>query len=306
MSLVTRLAGVSLLAAFMLVILPGVAAAQSDGPGSETPAVDAQKPGARPGGQPPRPGRVEPSHPGHPPPIRIVRGRVFIGGYFYDPIFGPYPWWRWPDYPYWYYPIYDDRSELHIKVTPDAAKLAAVYVDGYYAGVVDDFDGIFQELPLTPGGHRIVLYLEGYRTVSRNLYLPPRASYTMREALLLLPPGERSTPPDLAPALPPPPPGSYTMPGTPPTLPAPPAPPATAAKAPGYGTLDLFVQPAGSEVTIDGQRWVSSAGGHFVVQLSAGTHRIEVSRPGYRPYAGDVEVRDGEQATLNVSLAATP
>jgi hypothetical protein len=27
-------------------------------------------------------------------------------------------------------------------------KEAAVYVDGFYAGVVDDFDGVFQSLPL--------------------------------------------------------------------------------------------------------------------------------------------------------------
>jgi len=235
-----------------------------------------------------------------------VRGRVFIGGYFYDPIFGPYPWWRWPDYPYWYYPVYDDRAQLHIKVTPNAAKIAAVFVDGFYAGIVDDFDGVFQDLPVPPGGHSIVLYLEGYQTVRRNLYLPPRSSYTLREAMLQLPPGERSVPPDLAPALPSPPAGSYRVPGTPPALPAPPTPAATTAQAPGYGTLDLFVQPAGAEVTIDGQRWVSSAGGHFVVQLSVGTHRLEASRPGYRAYGGDLVIRDGEQTTLNVSLAATP
>jgi hypothetical protein len=25
---------------------------------------------------------------------------VFIGGYFYDPFFGPYPWWPLEAYPY--------------------------------------------------------------------------------------------------------------------------------------------------------------------------------------------------------------
>jgi hypothetical protein len=35
---------------------------------------------------------------------------------------------------------------------------AAVYVDGFYAGIVDDFDGVFQKLLLPPGDHTIVLY----------------------------------------------------------------------------------------------------------------------------------------------------
>lgn len=300
MSRTTRLAGPVLLAALMVVTVPGPGFAHTDATGSGIPAAEPQRPGA-----PPRAGRPAPRHPSHPPPTTIVRGRVFIGGYFYDPVFGPYPWWRWPDYPYWYYPVYDARAELHIKVTPDTAKLAAVYVDGYYAGVVDDFDGFFQELPLTPGGHRIVLFLEGYYTVSRNLYLPPGSSYTMREAMLLLPPGERSTPPDLAPAVPPPPAGSYSLPPTPPTLRAPTPAPA-AAPAQGYGTLDLFTQPHGAEVTIDGQRWVSSAAGHFVVQLPVGSHRVEVSLAGYRSYGTDVEIREGEQTSVNVSLAPAP
>jgi hypothetical protein len=36
-----------------------------------------------------------------------------------------------------------------------------VYVDGFYPGIVDDFNGVvFQALPLTPGGHTIILYLK--------------------------------------------------------------------------------------------------------------------------------------------------
>jgi hypothetical protein len=41
---------------------------------------------------------------------------------------------------------------LQLKVEPRDAK---VYVDGYYAGIVDDFDGHFQHLRLTPGAHHI-------------------------------------------------------------------------------------------------------------------------------------------------------
>jgi hypothetical protein len=95
-------------------------------------------------------------------------GQVFIGGYFYDPVFGPYPWWGPGAYSYPYFPVYDDSARVRLSVTP---KEAAVYVDGYYAGIVDDFDGVFQSLPLSPGGHEIAVYLEGYRTVHQSLYL---------------------------------------------------------------------------------------------------------------------------------------
>ena len=69
--------------------------------------------------------------PGPAPHHRAVnRGAVvFVGGYFYDPFFGPYPWWPHPAYPYRYYPIYDDRAIARVIATP---KDAAVYVDGFY------------------------------------------------------------------------------------------------------------------------------------------------------------------------------
>lgn len=48
---------------------------------------------------------------------------------------------------------------LRLKVEP---KDAEVYVDGYYAGVVDDFDGRFQRLRLVPGPHQVEVRLPGY------------------------------------------------------------------------------------------------------------------------------------------------
>jgi uncharacterized membrane protein len=39
-----------------------------------------------------------------------------------------------------------------------------------------------------------------------------------------------------------------------------------------------------------------------LVQLSEGTHRVEVRKSGYRTYTSTVRVRAGETATLNVSL----
>ena len=57
---------------------------------------------------------------------------VFIGGYFYDPFFGPYPWWARADYPYPYYPTYyDNRAVLRrlVKSRSHAGELANLILE---------------------------------------------------------------------------------------------------------------------------------------------------------------------------------
>ena len=248
--------------------------------------------------------RAIPRHPTHVQPAVVLRGQVFIGGYFYDPFFGPYPWWSRTAYPYWYFPVYDNRADVRVRVAPEEAEDAAVYVDGFYAGVVDDFNGVFQALPLTPGGHSIVLYLAGYRTVRHNIYLRPGSTFNLRATMEKLPAGATSEVPEVAPPVPAPPSGTYRTPVTPPRLPAATASVPAAAPAIGFGIVDLYIQPASADVKIDGQPWVSSDEGHFMVQVPAGKHRIEVSKSGYRRFATDIEVRGGETSPLNVSLIA--
>lgn len=43
-------------------------------------------------------------------------GPVFVGGYFYDPFFGPYPWWGPGAYPYPSFPVYDDSARARRRV----------------------------------------------------------------------------------------------------------------------------------------------------------------------------------------------
>jgi PEGA domain len=232
------------------------------------------------------------------PRIPVVRGQlVFIGGYFYDPFFGPYPWWGPAMYPYPYFPVYDRRAEVRILAQPQTA---AVYVDGFYAGIVDDFDGAFQSLPLPPGGHTVVLYLEGYRTTRQSFYLRPGSTLKLRDSLERLPAGVVSEPPVVAPPIPPPPDGSTTAaPRAPSTITTTPAP---AEDVDSLGTLELNVQPRDATVTIDGVRWLSSDEGRFVVDVPEGRHRIEVFKDGYARFSREVEVRRGETVPLNVSL----
>ncbi len=236
----------------------------------------------------------------HPP--RYVVGAapgqvVFIGGYFYDPFYGPYPWWPRVAYPGWYAPVYDMRAHVRVAAKP---RSAAVYVDGFYAGVVDDFDGVFQSLPLTPGGHEVTMYLEGFVTAKWRLYLQPGADLTIRHVMVTLPEGARSEPPAVAPAVPAPPHGSYTGPRTPP--------PVTQTRpllVRGFGTIAVRVQPEDAEIRIDGSPCLSSAPGYCETYIAPGPHRVEVTRPGHQPFETMVDVVEGKAASVNVMLPTT-
>ena len=80
---------------------------------------------------------------------------------------------------------------MKTKITP---KQAEVYIDGYYAGVADNFDGVFQGLHTSPGGHAVTLRLDGYRTVTENIYVRPGSTYKLTETMEKLAPGEVSKP----------------------------------------------------------------------------------------------------------------
>ena len=76
-------------------------------------------------------------------------------------------------------------------------KQAEVYVDGFYAGLADEFDGVFKRLHTTPGGHAITLHLEGYRTVTENIYASPDSTFKLRDTMEKLAAGETSEAPPL-------------------------------------------------------------------------------------------------------------
>ena len=243
----------------------------------------------------------------------VVRPAVFVGGYFYDPFFydpffGPYGWYPYP-YPY-AYPVAYARgaSDVRVLVSP---KDAQVYVDGYYAGVVDDFDGFFQRLTLPPGAHEFVLHLDGYRTVHQQVYLTPSSTYKLRYTMEKLAAGEASEPPPAAPVPPPetapaPLPGSGPPPSQPPARSRPPLPPRrpAPADASAFGTLSIRVQPSDADVLIDGEPWRGSAGQErLLVQITEGTHHVEIQKDGYQRFSTDVQIRRGETTPLNVSLS---
>ena len=58
-------------------------------------------------------------------------------------------------------------AQIRTLVEPSKAR---VYVDGYYAGTVDDFDGLFQRLNVSRGRHDITFKLEGYSSHTFSVY----------------------------------------------------------------------------------------------------------------------------------------
>src|SRR5436189_1639896 len=103
-----------------------------------------------------------------------------------DPVQWGYPY-PYP-YPCPFHPPVDPGAAIRLEVKP---KEAEVYVDGYYAGVVDDFDGTFQRLRVEPGEHEIELYLDGHRTVRQKVYLTPDNTFKIRYTMERLAAGEQ-------------------------------------------------------------------------------------------------------------------
>ena len=241
-------------------------------------------------------------------------------GYGYGPYWGWGPYWGgpWGWGPGWYggpgYYGYDyPYAQARIQILP---KTAEVFVDGYRAGIVDDFDGVLQRLSVWPGEHEITLYLEGYKTETHKLYFNNGTTANLKGTMEKLGAGEMAQPPP-APApkpqpqqqqqqpdpnaggrrplpMPAPLPQEYTRPET-----------QVAVEQPSikFGGVSVKVLPMDSEVHIDDQSWAVPAGdSRLNVQLAVGRHHVEVKKDGYTTYSEDVLIRAGGTLTLNISL----
>jgi hypothetical protein len=72
---------------------------------------------------------------------------------------------------------YKDSGNLRLKIDP---KQAQIYVDGYYVGVVDSFDGTFQKLALDSGGHKIELKADGFESLQFEVLITPGETVTYK------------------------------------------------------------------------------------------------------------------------------
>jgi hypothetical protein len=147
----------------------------------------------------PRDGRTAVGHAVERPPYSSGRGGTSVigggyGGYYpwgygglgFGGYYGYYdPWWDGP-YDPGYPGIYGfgDEGAIRLKVKP---REASVYVDGYYAGEVNDFDGVFQRLKIQPGPHRIEIRLDGYEALTFEVRIEPDRTITYSGELKKLP-----------------------------------------------------------------------------------------------------------------------
>jgi hypothetical protein len=104
-------------------------------------------------------------------------GAFGLGYFYYD----PYTWY--PGYSAYPpsgfgrpYSVFD-VGELRLQVTP---RHAQVFVDGYYAGTVDDYDGILQSMKMESGPYHIDITAPGYETLAFDIRINPGQKITYR------------------------------------------------------------------------------------------------------------------------------
>ena len=114
-------------------------------------------------------------------------GAFGLGYFYYD----PYTWYPgysyYPSYPhsgFSHNPYAFDIGEVRLQVSP---RYAQVYVDGYYAGTVDDFDGVLQSLKMESGPYHIEIVAPGYETLEFDVRISPGQKINYRGDLRRLP-----------------------------------------------------------------------------------------------------------------------
>jgi hypothetical protein len=261
---------------------------------------------------------------------------------------GPYGYWGgsywgypyyWGGYGYYRYDVNARLGAARLQVSPRETE---VFVDGYFAGVVDDFDGFSQRLRLEPGEHEVTLFLDGHKPLTRKMLFTVGQTLKIQHEMEPIAAGEPAPARPVPAARPASPPSTQAPSATPgrrygrPAMGRPgprPVDPADAEPAergpdeevviePGpprrgegpvgpsdersgpSGTLAIRVQPDDAEVLVDGEPWARSGGERLHIALAPGIHRLEVRKAGHETYVGLVRIRPGVATTLNVALAA--
>ena len=234
--------------------------------------------------------------------------RPYYWGFYGVPYYGFYSS-SW-DYPYGgggyyggyqggggYYGGYRDRyryretGSIRTLVDPERT---TVLVDGYYAGTVDDFDGMFQRLYVAPGRHDITFKLEGYRTHRVRVYVTEDHTVKIRHDMQKG--SGEDTLEDLTEGREDPP---YRMSddgrGEDRTF-------DERRDSRDAGTLRLEVRPDDASIYVDGE-FFGSARRAGSMPLAPGRHRIEVVRPGFRTVEREVEIQPGRTESLAIDLS---
>jgi len=126
---------------------------------------------------------------GHGHPVHVIRPAIVTvvpyRPYVYHPSIGIGVYYgAGGAYPYGYTPrgYYDPipgRVYGGLRIT-GAPRDAQVFADGYYVGIVNDFDGTFQHLNLEAGAHRIEIGAPGFETIAFDVMVQPGRTMTFR------------------------------------------------------------------------------------------------------------------------------
>ncbi|HUK34517.1 MAG TPA: PEGA domain-containing protein [Vicinamibacterales bacterium] len=227
-------------------------------------------------------------HPVGPGPGHVIVPHIYPVpqiGIWYDDWRYPY---GYPPYGYPWPPSYplavpeEQTGALRLNVSP---KNAQVYVDGYYAGTVDDFNGIFRHLTLSAGPHVIEMRRIGLQSLVVQLFIQPDRTITYSGAMLSASPGAVEETPAPTQAIAP-------SSGAP--LPEPP------------GDLHLEVTPKDAQVYVDGYYVgiVDDFNGHNqLLKLLPGSHHLTVQAGGYETTETDVSIEARQTTTYRGTLA---
>lgn len=247
------------------------------------------------------------------------RSSIGVGYYsrYWHPHHRPYYWW----YPVYSVRYYEPYVEVRCEVKPDEA---TVLVDGYYAGKVDDFDGFFQRLKLSPGRHTLTFRHPGYAPYSLSVYGVRGQDIHIKQSLMAgvdrLPDDDRiqqermssgqgrmigpddeyrrqEEPQSQQPRAP-----QYEQ-REPQRSEPPREQPSASQRISGQGRVRMMISPDGASVYIDGGFWGVVRGQDAVeLGLAAGPHTIEIVKPGYKGFRRDVNVNDGGEIVVEAVL----
>lgn len=161
---------------------------------------------------------------------------------------------------------------LNLDVRPSDAE---VFVDGEFRGIAKDFDGSPSYLELLKGEHRITLRKKGYSAVSFIVRAIPgqllTLDVTMDQTKESIKPEDRV----------------YQL------------------EIDGTGRIEFDINPPDSAVYIDGNFYGIAS--QFketsnALVLRAGSHHVEIIRPGYSAYVRDISIAKDERRKLKVTL----
>ncbi len=79
------------------------------------------------------------------------------------------------------YPDPKTSSEVRLDVQPGRA---AVFLDDYYIGTVDEYYGVERAMLVVPGKHRFKIALPGFKTFETEVDLAPRQKFALRTDLV--------------------------------------------------------------------------------------------------------------------------